>query len=102
MQHKIDRSDANQLTNGEVLTNKGYWRFAFKNPQVNEDNLGQYIMNLYNSSGGYKICDICNSFLNDNKEYSQSAAVDAYTVAKIAGAVWEEKHGKWPNSIRFR
>ena len=97
----IDLSDAIQLTNGEVLTNKGYWRFAFRNPQVNEDTLAQYIMNLYNSSGGYKICNSCNSMLNNNKEYPQSTVVDAYTVAKIAGGVWEEKYGKWPNSVRF-
>ena len=97
----IDLQDANSLTNVEVLTNKGYWRWVYNNTEVTEDTLAVYIQQLYSSSGGYKICDDCNSILNKNKDFSQSTIVDAYTIAKIAGSTWQDKYGKWPNSVRF-
>lgn len=94
-----------------VLTNPSYWKIYISNPICSEETLGMFVTMMSKDTGGFTVCSDCRSKLQDDLSYIKqlgleeyveslpSKKVDVNKVRVVAGTVFKQIHGRWPNSI---
>ncbi|MEZ5987647.1 MAG: CFI-box-CTERM domain-containing protein [Planctomycetota bacterium] len=96
-----------------VLTSPGYWEHLFGKPDFDGGMLGGFLGMLCRDPTGFTVCSGCkNMLLNDTALTSRyglsqylksipSGMVDSHAAGMVAGTVWKERSGSWPETIAF-
>ena len=96
-----------------VLTSPGYWEIVFAKPAFVEGILGMQLAMFCQDTSGFTVCDKCADVLEGDDaraaEYGlaehvtsiPSGRVDSHAAGMVAGTVWKQLNGSWPETIQI-